>query len=98
MKTEITRQNKLTVWGTPISRIDIFLPSFSEIHPYTKVKPIVPNAVSDEIHDSSSLVIFPELKGVSFDLNSSRFGPLKPITTPKMKAVKFTAKIKHKKL
>lgn len=78
--------------------MEIFLPNFSVIHPYTNTNPIMPKADSDEIHDSSSVVIFPELKGVSSDLNSSRFGPLKPIATPKMNAVMFTVQKRHEKL
>lgn len=51
---------------------------------------MAPNADKEEIHDSSSDVIFPEAKGESSDLKSSKLGPVKPITIPNMKAVKLT--------
>lgn len=54
------------------------------------MKPIAPKAASEEIQDSSSVVIFPEAKGVASDLKSSKLGPVNPITIPNMKAVRFT--------
>lgn len=56
---------------------------------------MAPKAESEDIHDSSSVVIFPESKGDASDLNNSRFGPGKPMTMPKMNAVKFTAMQNH---
>lgn len=76
-----------------MSRIAVFLPNFSDNHPNTSVKPMAPNDASDEIHDSSSLSIFPDVSGVSSDLKSSKLGPVKPITIPKMNAVRFTGTI-----
>jgi hypothetical protein len=49
-----------------------------------------PKADNDEIHDSSSRVIFPDVNGVSSDLKRPKFGPVNPITIPKMNAVKLT--------
>lgn len=54
------------------------------------MNPIAPKAANDDIHDSSSVVILPVESGDSFDLKSSRLGPVNPITIPKMNAVKFT--------
>lgn len=71
----------------------IFLPNCSENHPKGSTKAMPPKDESEDIQDSSFVVIFPELKGVASDLKSSRCGPGKPIETPKMKAVKFTASI-----
>jgi hypothetical protein len=51
---------------------------------------MAPKAANDEIHDSSSIVIFPDCNGVLSDLKSSKFGPVKPMTIPNIKAVKFT--------
>lgn len=51
---------------------------------------MAPKAASDEIHDTSSGVIFPDVNGESSDLKSSKFGPVNPITMPKIKAVKLT--------
>lgn len=53
---------------------------------------MAPNDGSDEIHDSSSVVIIPPSSGVSVDLKSSRFGPVKPITMPKMNAGRLADK------
>lgn len=58
---------------------------------------MAPKPDNDEIHDSSSVVIFPDAKGVSSDLNSSKFGPVNPITIPKIKAVKFTVRLRKRK-
>lgn len=53
-----------------------------------------PNDIIEDIHDPSFVVIFPETKGDASDLKSSRLGPLKPIATPKIKAVIFTETLK----
>lgn len=51
---------------------------------------MAPKADRDEIQDSSSCVILPDVSGDSSDLKSSRFGPVNPMTIPNMNAVKFT--------
>lgn len=70
-----------------MSDIATFLPNFSEIYPNTRTNPMAPNADKELIHDSSSAVIAPDFKGEFSDLNSSKFGPVKPITIPNMNAV-----------
>lgn len=67
--------------------IAIFRPNFSEIHPKTNTKAMPPKEASDDIHDSSSLVMGSCFNGEFSDLNNCKFGPVKPITIPKMKAV-----------
>lgn len=65
-----------------MKRIAALRPSLSDIYPNKSMKPMAPNAGKDDIHDSSSCVILPAASGLSADLNSSKFGPVNPITTP----------------
>lgn len=60
------------------------------MYPKTRVKAIAPNDGKADIHEISSVVIFPPFRGVSSDLKSSIFGPVNPITIPNMKAVRLT--------
>jgi hypothetical protein len=53
---------------------------------------MAPNADNELIHDSSSGVIRPDFNGVLSDLKSSKFGPVKPITMPNIKAVSWTVR------
>jgi hypothetical protein len=80
-----------------MSKIAVFLPNLSDKKPKTKVNPMAPKDARDEIHDSSSAVIFPDGKGELSDLKSSKFGPVNPMTMPKMNAVRLT-EIQKKKL
>ena len=80
----------LTVCGTPINRIDFFLPNLSDRNPKISTDAIAPKACNEHIHDFSSAVIGPDAKGVSSDSSNNKLPPVHPITIPNIPAVKLT--------
>lgn len=87
----------LTVCGTPINRIDFFLPNRSDRNPKINTDAMAPKACNEHIHDFSSAVIGPDANGVSSDSSSNKFPPVHPITIPNIPAVKLTAIQNNKK-
>lgn len=79
-----------TVCGTPIKRIDFFLPNLSDRNPKIITDAMAPNACKEHIHDFSSAVIGPDDNGVFSDSKSNKFPPVHPITIPNIPAVKLT--------
>lgn len=75
----------LTVWGIDIKTIVIFRPNLSESQPNRNTERD-PNIIIDPAHaDSSRVNLF--FNGVWSDCSSGKFGPIHPMTTPKINAV-----------